>query len=176
MGNESVPTTDSRRDPLTGLFTELYLLERLETEFNRARRYVESLSCLCVATDDFPRLKERYGEPFSIEVLRHVGRTVATQIRGVDFVGHLGENEFVVVLPATPLQGAIRAGEKIRGRIADSRLDGPDGPLALTVSIGAASLLRRSMREKEELLETARGALREAQRQGGDRVVEMPLT
>lgn len=175
MALDEIDYSDSRHDEITGLFSRLYMRERLDIEFRRARRYREPLTCLCVAIDRLPELRERHGTEFGDKVLRHVAAAVRGLTRDVDFVARGEGDELLIVLPNTPLGGGVIAGEKAVNMVTASPLDGPEGAMRVTVSVGVASYLRAAMRDEEDLLAAAREALGQAQQAGRNRVVEMPI-
>jgi diguanylate cyclase (GGDEF)-like protein len=175
MAEEQHSYRDSRIDDVTGVFNQEYLMERLAVEFKRARRYAEPLSCLCVDLDRFAALNERHGTEFGDQALRHVASTLRRVVRDVDFVARAGNDEFLVVLPNTPLPGAVVVAEKAVGIIGGAPADSPEGPERLTVSVGAAPYSRLAIRSEAELVEAARATMLQAKAQGGNRVVEVPL-
>ena len=67
------------------------------------------------------------------KVLRHV-------IRGNDVVGRIGGDEFSIILPQTPLEGAVRVGERIGEMLKEKSVVGPKGNLGVRVSIGVCTL------------------------------------
>jgi len=175
MAAEQPTHRDSRIDDVTGVFNREYLMERLEVEFKRARRYHEPLSCLCVGLDDFAALNGRHGCDFGDQALRHVAHTLYRVVRDVDFVARAGDDEFLAVLPNTPLAGGVVVAEKVLRIIGGAPLDAPDGPTRLTVSIGGAPYSRLAMRDEVELVDAARALRLGAKARGGNCVVESPL-
>jgi two-component system cell cycle response regulator len=159
-------------DPLTGLFNRRYLETRLAQEVSRARRDASWLSCLMLDVDRFKVVNDRYGHPAGDAVLAEVARALQAGVRNFDTVARYGGEEFAVILPLADLQGACIAAEGLRQAVAALRIavEGQPHPLAVTVSIGAASV-HGSVGGNPDLLEQADAALLEAKRTGRNRVV-----
>ena len=106
-----------------------------------------------------------------LAALRAFAQVCQDTLRRIDLFGRLGGEEFVALLPDTPLANACEAGERLRRAVADLRIDGGDGraPVRLTVSIGAAE----AKPQEEGLAQTisrADKALYCAKSSGRDRV------
>ncbi|HEV3232228.1 MAG TPA: diguanylate cyclase [Candidatus Dormibacteraeota bacterium] len=130
---------------LTNLFNVVFFESLLETEISRATRYGHTLSVLVAEIDDLAELEAGYGYDETSSLVRQIGELIATAIRDPDTlaatnrVAALGTQRFLVLLPETSEEGAFRAAEKIRTLIAGTPVAGPEGPLALSVSVGVAS-------------------------------------
>ena len=130
---------DSRRrairDELTGCATRGYGLERLQVELRRAFRTGRPVSILLFDIDDFKSFNDTAGHLTGDLVLQHVGATVRQLLRTSDLCCRIGGDEFLVVLPDTPLQGALIVAEKLREKVARLRLD-HEGPPNVSISVG----------------------------------------
>ncbi|HJW76694.1 MAG TPA: GAF domain-containing protein, partial [Thermoleophilia bacterium] len=103
-------------DGLTGLFNHRHVLERLEGEVAKAKRYGTPLSLLMIDIDDFKPFNDTYGHPQGDKLLREVADILRGGVRQkVDLVARYGGEEFVVLLPSTPAVGARVAAERLRG-------------------------------------------------------------
>jgi diguanylate cyclase (GGDEF)-like protein len=159
------------RDGLTGLFNHRYFYERLQYELVRGARYGTPVALLMIDVDDFKRFNDRHGHPAGDEVLRAVAAGIEADIRKeLDIACRYGGEEFAVILPNTPV-AASRVGERLRRRIAATRVHAPDGSTlgAITVSVGVAVFPGRSM-QVDALVAAADEALYRAKRGGKDRV------
>ncbi|MDQ6888579.1 MAG: diguanylate cyclase [Gemmatimonadota bacterium] len=159
-------------DPLTMVLNRRALMDRLVSELERARRYGLVLSLLLIDLDHFKRVNDSFGHLAGDGVLKEVARILQRQARAVDYVARYGGEEFAVVLPETPLQGAVVAGERIRKRIGSQPiLRGSDGPpLEVTVSIGIAALPSLRVNSAEDIIAVADEVLYRAKAQGRNRV------
>jgi diguanylate cyclase (GGDEF)-like protein len=130
---------------LTHLFNVVFFESLLETELSRATRYGHPLSVLVAEIDGLAELEAAYGYEPSGRLVRAVGERISTAIRDPDTlaatnrVAALGTQRFLVLLPETGEEGAFRTAEKIRTLVGSTPIEGPDGNLTLTISIGVAS-------------------------------------
>lgn len=131
----SVLKTLALRDELTGLLNRRGADERLEAELVRHRRYGSPLSILLLDVDHFRSINDTLGHPAGDAVLRAVAEQLNGTCRAADCTARYGGEEFLVIMPETPLEGALLAAEKIRAAIAEK----PCGPANTTVSVGVAA-------------------------------------
>lgn len=162
---------DSRRlaikDPLTGCVTRAYGLERLQGELRRGNRTGRPVSILLFDIDDFKAVNDTAGHLCGDLVLEGVGRGVAQVVRVSDVCCRIGGDEFLVVLPDTPPEGAMTVAEKVREQIASLRL-GDSGPRSVTVSVGYTTSTHGET-DGLALVRRADRALYRAKREGRNR-------
>ena len=146
-------TERSLRDGLTGLYNHMHFRDVLTQMFSQFERSGSGLSLLFVDMDNFKAINDTYGHAIGDEVLRAMGRLLDNresngrphQIwRSSDVTARYGGEEFAVLLPDTPLEGALVFAERLRLRIMaielSSELPAHDPPLLpLTASMGIAS-------------------------------------
>ena len=156
-------------DELTGLPNRRALLQRLETELERARRHAQPLSVLMVDADHFKAINDTHGHAAGDQVLRHLAALLTKALRAGDWVGRLGGEEFLAVLPDASLEHTRSIAERMREAIAAAPCATPHGVLAITVSIGAATH-RGDGETSAALLQRADGALYTAKTEGRNRV------
>jgi diguanylate cyclase (GGDEF)-like protein len=126
-------------DPLTGVANRQAVLARVDEEIARASRYHRPLSVVMVDLDHFKRLNDTYGHQAGDEVLRHVARLLAENVRLVDTAGRYGGEEFLLVLPETDPDSAASLAEKLRRIVGGSVVRLPGGELVtVTLSAGVA--------------------------------------
>ncbi|MCA1667299.1 MAG: diguanylate cyclase [Thermomicrobia bacterium] len=129
----------AQTDALTGLFNRGALLERLERELERSRRYGRSLTVIFFDLDRFKNINDTYGHQFGDRVLRDLARIATQTVRSIDLVGRYGGEEFVAVLPETDGAQALIVAERLRLNVARHRLDLPSGEaVGTTISAGVA--------------------------------------
>jgi two-component system, cell cycle response regulator len=158
-------------DGLTGVWNRRYLQLTLAKEIDRAHRFERPLSVLMVDIDRFKNVNDRLGHQRGDEVLVELTRRMLGQIRTqIDFLTRYGGEEFVVVLPETPAEGALVVAEKIRAAIAEEPFasDGEE-PVEVTVSIGAATFPEDGT-GMQDLVGAADRAMYKAKEAGRDRV------
>ena len=127
-------------DSLTGIANRKCFEERLELEARRAEESGEPLCLVMTDIDHFKTLNDRFGHPFGDQVLKLVARTLFEGIKGRDTAARYGGEEFALILPSTPLHGAVVVAENMRKAIAAKKLarKGASETLgAITLSFGA---------------------------------------
>jgi diguanylate cyclase (GGDEF)-like protein len=159
----------SLRDALTGLFNRRALGERLTEELSRARRYGAPLSLMMIDIDHFKRVNDTHGHTVGDMVIGHVARLLAKDRRVSDIVARYGGDELVLLLPHTPLAGAVTLGDRLRKLVAQTPYRALGVHDYVTVSVGVAGF-EASMGKPDELLEAADRALYRAKREGRNRV------
>jgi diguanylate cyclase (GGDEF)-like protein len=127
---------NSLRDPLTGCATRAHATEIIDAELRRARRSQMPVSLIMFDLDHFKDVNDRYGHLCGDAVLANVGRRMKEQLRGSDLKCRYGGEEFLVLLPETPLHGARRVAETLRREIAERPVPWAGEALTVTASFG----------------------------------------
>ena len=153
-------------DPLTGLANRRAFFDALEIEVARSRRYPRPLSLLMVDVDGLRVVNDTRGHPAGDRVLAALAAILREGVREVDLPARYGGDEFAVLLPETPLDGAAIAAERLRAAVAGASFD--DG-LVLTLSVGVAATPPLEA-DAEKLVAEADAALYRAKNAGGNRV------
>ncbi len=153
-------------DSITGLYTRGITEEMLLKQIELAKRLKKNFSILLIDIDDFKKVNDTHGHNFGDSLLRDLGFLIKTSIRKADIAGRWGGEEFLIILPETPLEDAEKVAEKIRKRVERYFIEKYNYPL--TVSIGVAAY--ESMDTIEKLIDKADVALYKAKRTGKNRV------
>jgi diguanylate cyclase (GGDEF)-like protein len=141
-------------DDLTKLYNYRYLLQYLNAEVKRCLRYKKKVSLLFIDVDGFKRINDTFGHLVGSRALAELGQVLRSIVRETDVIGRYGGDEFVIVLPETPLNGALAIAERIRKRIEDYEFVAQDQRVHLTVSLGVANLPKHTL--------TAEGLIKKA--------------
>jgi len=159
-------------DPLTGIANRRGFDQQLFALWNRVRHGGMSLSILMIDIDHFKHFNDNHGHVIGDNCLRAVATGLAELLgphHGV-FARYGGE-EFAVLLPTTTLAQATTVAESVRKAVEGVRVDSPDGPLGVTISIGVACSSQTPAENGKALLVFADTALLEAKVQGRNRVM-----
>jgi diguanylate cyclase len=130
----------SLTDPLTGLPNRREFNERLEGRIGAWNRRREVFSLLLLDVDHFKKLNDRHGHLAGDQVLATIGRALRGAIRREDAVARFGGEEFAILLPATCLNQAILAAQKVRDAVARVTISRGNQQIAITVSGGLATI------------------------------------
>lgn len=169
-----------RQDHLTGVANRRTFDETLSKEIERARRSRLPLALVMFDVDHFKRFNDTFGHTAGDEVLRHVAQALKSVIhRPADLAARFGGEEFVLVLPDTPEDGALQLARDANAAI--SRLEfrhAAESIQRITISAGVAMLEITPDADKDvlgqRLLDAADKALYEAKASGRDRVCVAP--
>ena len=93
-----------------------------------------------IVGDHFKRINDRFGHLCGDAVLAHVGQRMNAVLRGSDTKCRYGGEEFVVLLPDTPLAGARRVAEMLRKDLEQHPAQWNDVTLVVTASLGIAEM------------------------------------
>lgn len=160
----------ARTDPLTGLGNRRDFEQELLQCQAHANRYGVPVSLALFDVDNFKGVNESEGHLRGDAVLKEIAAVIRSEIRSSDSVFRYGGDEFVVVMPHTPLAGGVVAAERILQALRDSEIR--RGEIPVTVSAGMAAVVP-SEGETHHLLQRADEALRLAKQQGKNRVVSL---
>ena len=134
-------------DPLTGLFNRRYLLRHLPVLLNKSASSGQKFSLAFADIDHFKSINDRFGHVAGDQVLRKVATKISRLVRSSDLVARVGGEEFIVVMPDTPLARARAISKRICREIAEEQIAMPGGevrPLP-TLSIGVTEIGDQSM-------------------------------
>ena len=159
------------RDALTGVYSKVALLERLEEEVHCGQRYGDSFSLLLLDLDHFKSINDAFGHARGDATLTEFVARVQATARNSDVLFRYGGDEFVLFLPRTTHEHAAILADRLVAQIAGATFPGQP-PLSLTVSAGLATLPDDGS-SAEELLARADARMYEAKRGGRARVVSV---
>ncbi|WP_112496933.1 PleD family two-component system response regulator [Agrobacterium tumefaciens] len=159
-------------DGLTGLNNRRYLDNHLKILFDRAAVRGRPISICMTDIDRFKLVNDTYGHDVGDEVLREFAARIRSTVRGADLACRYGGEEFVVVMPDTPMELATSVAERLRAIIEDKpfHVRSIDRELSITASLGIATS-SGAFGAPDELLKQADRALYEAKHTGRNRVV-----
>jgi diguanylate cyclase (GGDEF)-like protein len=129
----------SASDSLTGCFNRAHAFATLDNELRRARRTRRPLSIIMLDIDGFKAINDEHGHLCGDRLLEGVGETLRRTLRMSDVKCRYGGDEFLVILPETPLEGAEQVGEHLRRAVEQLTIPGSGGPFSCRVSVGVAT-------------------------------------
>ena len=158
----SMATTDA----LTGIDNRRNLLEKVQLEIDRVRRYGLGVAFLMVDIDHFKRINDTYGHDAGDRVLQRVGALLRETMRAPDHVGRLGGEEFGIVMTNTTPKLVTEVAEYLRTKVAALVVPYGDIEISFTVSIGVAELRVGAENPLLDMIKRADSALYKAKNSG----------
>ena len=148
------------RDSLTNLLNRRELMRIFDVEIDRAQRQKHPLSVLMIDLDNFKSINDTYGHQIGDSVLKSSAGSLMECSRKTDFVGRIGGEEFVVLLPNTHYETALMLAERHRENIEKTS---SNNNIQFTCSIGVAELeygeqLEQLMHRVDEALYSAKNS------------------
>ena len=168
--SEATLEEEAANDPLTGLASRKYFIQRGEQDIAHALRHNVPLSFMRIDIDSFKNLYQQYGDDGADNILQGFAKLVNSAARKEDTVARTGGAEFGVIAPATDSESAAQLAERIRSMVNAHAISlGGETTVTTTASIGVACL-GADGEDIETLLEKADHRLRDAKAGGGDNV------
>ncbi len=163
----------SQVDALTGVFVRDVLFERMNEQINSAAAQSKCIGLLFADVDHFKKLNDSFGHLAGDHVLRQIGQTIVTKVRGNDIVGRFGGEEFAILVPDADMQTLHVVAERVRESIESLKFECGSENVSVTVSIGAALIgpFTETRGVRELAITTADAAMYQAKKEGRNRVV-----
>ncbi|MDX2004978.1 MAG: GGDEF domain-containing protein [Meiothermus sp.] len=153
-------------DALTDTANRRSMIVAIEATLGRSRATGQPVSLILLDLDRFKQINDRYGHEVGDQVLVRVATQLKGHLRKTDLVGRWGGEEFVLLLPETPLEEAVRLAERLKAKLAEPSVDGlPD----TSASFGVAQAVVED--DCDELVSRADRAMYLSKQSGGNRVV-----
>ncbi|OKY75991.1 MAG: hypothetical protein BM485_06575 [Desulfobulbaceae bacterium DB1] len=170
-------------DGLTGLYNHRFMKQFLHMEHNRAIRHQHDLSVIMIDIDFFKKVNDAYGHGCGDVVLLGIGEILQQRVRSTDMIARFdvdqavvaryGGEEMAIILPETPLEGAVGLAEDLRRMIENYTFHCEEVQMNVTVSIGVAASTKAKDETWSALLGRADAALYRAKNGGRNRVEQI---
>jgi diguanylate cyclase (GGDEF)-like protein len=159
--------------PLTGLPNRRHYVPALSREMERAHAQWRPLSLAVIDVDQFGEVNKVHGLPTGDRALQAFAEVARSNVRVTDWVARYAGDEFLVVMPDTPLDRAAEVVERVREAFASTRIKNGSGTdFAVTFSAGVAPL-RVDDHTVDEFVELTWNALKRAKGENRNRVVKL---
>ncbi|MFN3215443.1 MAG: diguanylate cyclase domain-containing protein [Acidimicrobiales bacterium] len=154
-------------DRLTGIANRAMFDDHLEREVAGAVRHGDSvIGVIIIDIDHFKKFNDTYGHQTGDIVLREVAQAMNKVTRQNELLARYGGEEFALVIRHCTREAAEKAGERLRAEIEALRVQTVDGPLSVTISVGAAFDSITSRADGDRLISWADEALYVAKQDG----------
>ncbi|MEJ3589066.1 diguanylate cyclase [Pseudomonas bubulae] len=151
-------------DPLTDLPNRAAWGERLQYEVDQWQKNGNPLLIAMLDLDHFKRINDGYGHLAGDKVLKIIATQLRKHLRPTDFIARFGGEEFVLLMPDTPLSAGLHLIEKLRAAIQACPFHFKGEPVTITTSIGVSAF--RPGDRSDHVLKRADEALYRAKRRG----------
>lgn len=155
-------------DPLTSVSNRRELMDRLANEMQRVERYQHPLSVLMIDLDHFKAVNDTHGHQAGDRVLIALADLLRDTCRATDTIGRYGGEEFMIILPETPLEKAHTFAERLLERVREISVAVNGESLSITCSIGVTDFAAGET--EEDFIDRADQALYSAKTLGRNRV------
>ena len=156
----------ANHDTLTGLYNRHKFHTLFAIESKRDRRYNNSLSLIIFDIDNFKDINDLFGHAMGDTVLQEVANIVSQNVREHDTVIRWGGEEFIILLPETNLDGAVKVAQKLQAVLENA--ESKRLPQKITASFGVASLNEDD--NESTILQRADKGLYQAKQNGKNQV------
>jgi diguanylate cyclase len=163
----SVTSAQLMTDHLTDLLNRRGLEETFHRVWQACAGHGRPLSLVLLDIDDFKRVNDSLGHPAGDEALRQFAIMLKSRLRPDDTASRYGGEEFVLLLPGAPLDGAVEMVRRLQRAVAEQALLGGPNRMQLTFSGGVTQVADGNL---TQALDLADDALYEAKRTGKNRV------
>ncbi len=159
---------EATQDPLTGLHSRRFFLQRGEQDIAYSRRHNQGLALLRLDIDKFRRFYSEYGDDAVDEILVWAANVLKRHARVEDTLARIGGSAFALLAPTTSPEEAMTLGERMRIALSQNTFQWQNVAIPMTASVGMVTLSRHSDANIDELLKQAELHLRRARRSGGN--------
>ena len=153
------------RDPLTGIFNRRGLDQWGLYEIERAKRFNSQISIIFFDLDQFKEINDSYGHDVGDSVLQQVVTCCKHAIRKIDIFARIGGEEFIILLPETPLSTGIQVAERVRCAVSEYPFQAKSDQIQVTISLGVAEL-NEEISDLPALIKTADHYMYQAKQSG----------
>jgi len=129
---------ESQKDSLSGAFNRRGIEVKLAAELKHIQRGKTKLSVALIDVDYFKSINDIQGHAAGDAALRDVAETISTHLRGRDYLGRYGGDEFLLILPQTPVSIALVVTERLCHAVSNLSLFGRNMPLTLSIGLTEA--------------------------------------
>lgn len=159
------------QNPDTGLFTRKYIELQAAQALSQAMRQGGEVSAIVLGFDNVGTLRETYGDDLVGQLQKRFIAMLGGKIRREDSLGHYAGSQLVVISPGTPYPACASFGDRLRDAIRGANISLHGQRLNLSVSVGVSNSPADEVVSAGMLIDLAADRLRQAQQDGGNRVV-----
>lgn len=167
--NTKLLVLEFNKDPLTGALTRKNFNSIISRLLEIAKITELPITLIIADLDDFKKINDTYGHLAGDEALKLFVKVAKNNLRKSDYIFRIGGEEFIILLPNTPIEDSIEIAEKIRKNLRINPLRYEDKEIKITASFGVEEVNIDS--NIEYTIKKADEKLYKAKREGKDKVV-----
>jgi len=164
----AIAKRESRKDFLTSLVSKRGLDDELNRVDKSYIRYEIEYSICFFDIDHFKMINDTYGHEAGDVILKKIGAIFSDLKRDVDIIGRYGGEEFLAILPNTPLSGALIFAQKVRKKVEEFDFLYKEKKISVTISVGVSHCSEH--KDQKELIVNADSELYKAKQAGRNKV------
>lgn len=157
-------------DELTQLFNRRYLIQRLEEELGKIKRYNYTLSVLMLDIDHFKQINDTFGHTQGDLALEKLAKLIKKNIRTIDIPCRYGGEEMVVIFSFTSFEGVYNAAQRLLKRVEEHNFGSSEHPFKFTISIGLLTVDNKDDTDVDSLFHALDKQLYEAKNTGRNKI------
>jgi len=159
----------SNRDGLTNVYNRRFLETSMAKEFSRIKRYGGTLTFIIIDLDHFKAVNDNHGHLAGDEILKVAAKRIAEGLRTADTLSRYGGEEFAVMLPETPIDGATILAQRLCDNLAATPVQFGDNSITVSASLGVAEF-QADMESYEIMISRADDMLYRSKENGRNQV------
>ncbi len=159
-------------DALTGLYNRRGFYELGEREIERSFRFNHPLTVIMMDVDHLKEINDIHGHFTGDHVLRNIATRCVKQLRRIDILGRYGGDEFVILLPETPMRMGSLVAERLRRCVADAVIPKENELIQTSISLGVSGLTT-DVTSLDALIKRADTAMYAAKQSGRNQVMSL---
>ncbi|MBE0501498.1 MAG: GGDEF domain-containing protein [Desulfuromonadales bacterium] len=141
-------------DALTGLANRRHSMLMLERLWLESSQMQTPLACMMIDADGFKAVNDTYGHDAGDTVLCELAKELTFAVRTDDIVCRLGGDEFLIILPNTDIEGALKIAHQTHAQVAEIVVPVTGGVWKGSISVGVA--------ERSESMQSIKGLIKAA--------------
>jgi len=155
-------------DPLTGLFNRRHQVDVIEYERKQFKRSGKTFSFILADIDDFKAINDIHGHDAGDRILINISKLLLRTLREQDSTARWGGEEYLILLPNTPLDQAVEIAERIKQAITSDNINNNGNNISLTITMGISEY--RNGESIDACIMRADEALYRGKKNGKDRI------
>ena len=156
-------------DELTGICNRRHFINHAKIEISRSARFRHHTSLIIFDIDHFKDINDTYGHLEGDKALIHIAEVIKKEIRDIDIFGRFGGEEFVILLPQTELDAALKLAWRLCTALSENTLIIGNKRKTITASFGVSGKIITEQSDLEKLLKESDEALYRAKNSGRNR-------